>query len=38
METELGRNSNYVDGIAALFKKYRLQGWEPAYAKLKSAA
>jgi Bacterial protein of unknown function (DUF885) len=35
LETELGRNSNYVDGIAALFKKYKLTGWEPAYAKLK---
>ena len=36
IETELGRNSNYVDGIAALFKKYKLAGWEPAYAKLKT--
>jgi uncharacterized protein (DUF885 family) len=35
LDTELGRNSNYVDGIAALFKKYQLAGWEPAYAKLK---
>jgi hypothetical protein len=35
IETELGRNSNYVDGIAALFKKYKLSGWEAAYAKLK---
>jgi Bacterial protein of unknown function (DUF885) len=35
IETELGRNSNYVDGIASLFKKYHLHGWEPAYAKLK---
>jgi uncharacterized protein (DUF885 family) len=35
LETELGRNSNYVDGIAALFNKYKLTGWEPAYAKLK---
>src|SRR5271165_762619 len=34
MLTELGRNSNYVEGIAALFKKYKLEGWEPAYAKL----
>jgi uncharacterized protein (DUF885 family) len=33
--TELGRNSNYVEGIATLFKKYKLTGWEPAYAKLK---
>ena len=35
IETELGRNSNYIDGIASLFKKYHLSGWEPAYAKLK---
>ena len=33
-ETELGRNSNYLDGMAALFKKYRLTGWEDAFAKL----
>lgn len=36
METELGLNSNYVEGIAALFRKYKLSGWEPAYAKLKT--
>lgn len=36
IETELGRDSNYVDGIAALFKKYNLQGWEDSYAKLKT--
>jgi uncharacterized protein (DUF885 family) len=35
LDTEIGRNSNYVDGIATLFKKYKLTGWEPAYAKLK---
>jgi Bacterial protein of unknown function (DUF885) len=35
IETALGRNSNYVEGIAALFKKYELSGWEDAYAKLK---
>jgi uncharacterized protein (DUF885 family) len=35
VETELGRNSNYVEGIPALFKKYQLDGWEPAYEKLK---
>jgi uncharacterized protein (DUF885 family) len=34
VETDLGRNSNYVEGIAALLKKYNLSGWEPAYAKL----
>jgi uncharacterized protein (DUF885 family) len=36
VETDLGRNSNYVEGIATLFKKYNLTGWEPAYEKLKS--
>ena len=36
IETELGRNSNYVDGIPTLFKKYNLTGWEPAYAQLKA--
>lgn len=36
LETELGRNSNYVEGIADLFKKYHLVGWEPAYATLKA--
>ena len=35
METELGRNQNYIDGIADLFRKYKLVGWEPAYARLK---
>ncbi|HTV97376.1 MAG TPA: DUF885 domain-containing protein [Steroidobacteraceae bacterium] len=34
LETELGRDSNYVQGIAALFKKYQLSGWQDAYAKL----
>jgi uncharacterized protein (DUF885 family) len=36
VETELGRNSNYVDGIAALFKKYNLSDWNAPYAKLKT--
>ena len=36
LETELGRNSNYVEGIGALFAKYGLKGWESDYAKLKS--
>ena len=35
VETDLGRNSTYVEGIATLFKKYNLSGWEPAYEKLK---
>jgi uncharacterized protein (DUF885 family) len=36
VETELGRNSNYVDGIATLFKKYNLSDWNTPYAKLKA--
>ncbi len=36
METELARNGNYIDGIADLFRKYKLTGWEPAYARLKT--
>ena len=34
LETELGRNSNYVEGIGALFKKYGLSDWQGNYAKL----
>jgi uncharacterized protein (DUF885 family) len=33
--TELGRNANYIDGIAALFKKYKLTGWDKPFAQLK---
>jgi len=36
IETELGRDSNYVDGIAALFQKYNLTGWQDAFATLKA--
>jgi uncharacterized protein (DUF885 family) len=36
LETELGRNSNYIEGIGALFTKYGLKGWEPAYSQLKT--
>ncbi len=36
IETELSRNSNYIDGIAMLFKKYDQTGWEEPYAKLKT--
>lgn len=36
LETELGRNSNYVAEIPTLFKKYQLTGWESAYEKLKA--
>jgi uncharacterized protein (DUF885 family) len=36
VETELGRNSNYVEGIGKLFTKYGLKGWQGPYGKLKS--
>jgi hypothetical protein len=36
IETELGRDSNYLDGIAALFQKYNLTGWQDAFATLKT--
>ncbi len=36
VETELGRDSNYVDGIADLLKKYQQSGWDDSYAKLKT--
>lgn len=35
IETELGRNSNYLDGIEALLTKYKLTGWQQPYATLK---
>ncbi len=35
IETEMSRNSNYVDGIAALMEKYKLTGWQEPYATLK---
>jgi len=28
METELGRDQNYLDGMETLFRKYQLTGWE----------
>jgi hypothetical protein len=35
METELGRNKNYVDGMQELFLKYGLTGWEQPFATLR---
>jgi hypothetical protein len=35
LETALSRNPLYLDGIADLFKRYKLQGWEEPYAKLR---
>lgn len=36
IETEMGRNSNYLEGIAALLKKYNLKDWEKPYGTLKA--
>ena len=36
IETELGRNSHYLEGIAALCANYKLMGWEEPYGKLKA--
>ncbi len=36
IETELGRNPNYMEGIAALLEKYKLTGWQEPYNKLKA--
>jgi uncharacterized protein (DUF885 family) len=36
IETEMARNSNYLNGIAALMQKYKLTGWEEPFAKLKT--
>jgi len=36
IETELGRNPHYLEGIAALCAQYKLSGWEEPFAKLKS--
>jgi hypothetical protein len=35
METGLGRNKNYIDGMQQLFVKYKLTGWEEPFAKLR---
>jgi hypothetical protein len=36
IETELSRNSNYLEGMAALCKEYKLAGWDEPFDKLKS--
>jgi uncharacterized protein (DUF885 family) len=36
IETEMARNSNYIDGIAALMQKYNLTGWQEPFGKLKT--
>ena len=35
VEKDLATSSTYIDGIGKLFEKYHVQGYEPAYAKLK---
>jgi uncharacterized protein (DUF885 family) len=34
--TEIGRDASYLDGIAELFKKYKLSGWEQPLGVLKA--
>ncbi len=36
IETELSRDSHYIEGIEALLKKYKLTGWEEPFEKLKT--
>ena len=36
VETELSRTSNYVEGVAALLTKYKVEGWQEPYEKLKA--
>jgi len=36
IETELARNSNYMEGIATLLEKYKLTGWQEPLNQLKS--
>ncbi len=35
IETEMARNSHYIEGIAALMQKHNLTGWQEPMAKLK---
>jgi len=35
IETEMSRNSNYLDGLSALMQKYGLTGWQKPFARLK---
>jgi hypothetical protein len=34
LEAQLGRDKSYMDAISKLFQKYKLAGWQSAYAKL----
>jgi uncharacterized protein (DUF885 family) len=35
IETEMARNSNYIEGLAALLQKHNLSGWQEPLGKLK---
>jgi uncharacterized protein (DUF885 family) len=35
IETELGRTSGFVEGMAGLMEKHKIQGWQEPYEKLK---
>ena len=35
IETEMARNSNYIEGLAALLQKHNLEGWQEPLGKLK---
>jgi len=35
-ETELGRTSSFVGGMATLMEKYKIEGWQEPYEKLKT--
>jgi hypothetical protein len=36
IETEMGRNSNYIEGISSLLEKYKLANWQEPFEKLKT--
>ena len=36
IETEMGRDSNYLEGIQTLLEKYKLTDWQEPFAKLKA--
>jgi hypothetical protein len=36
IETEIARDPNYIEGIAALLEKYNLKDWQTPFAKLKT--
>jgi uncharacterized protein (DUF885 family) len=36
IETEMGRNANYLEGMASLLRKYKMADWEAPYNQLKA--